>query len=270
MIIIAPGVIGGCHFSNDNDQPTSKTYSISGVVNFKQSVLPGALMTLSGDGTGLVTTDSNGDYQFTGLGSGRYTVTPSLSGYIFTPESALVPLMTGDASGKSFTAFLTAAKQSRVPVTGQTTCYDSSGKIISCAGTGQDGEYSSSTSSSYTDNGDGTVTDKASGLVWQKQDDGTRRTWYDGSTYCNNNTPGLPGTGWRLPTLYDLLSIADFGTGQGQPTINTTYFPNTASAEYWSFNERVDNTMKAWVVLFFSGGTHDNDKTSTVYVRCVR
>ena len=35
----------------------------------------------------------------------------------------------------------------------------------------------------YTDNGDGTVTDTDTGLVWQQADDGTTRTWEEASPY---------------------------------------------------------------------------------------
>lgn len=40
-----------------------------------------------------------------------------------------------------------------------------------------------------------TVTDKVTGLVWQKSDDNVTRSWYDAWDYCMDNTPPLPGTG---------------------------------------------------------------------------
>src|SRR5215470_92378 len=42
------------------------------------------------------------------------------------------------------------------PATGQRTCYNSAGAVISCAGTGQDGDIQAGAPLSYTDNGDGT------------------------------------------------------------------------------------------------------------------
>src|SRR5205814_55397 len=56
-----------------------------------------------------------------------------------------------------------------LPATGQTTCWDGSGNVIGCAGTGQDGELRRGAPLSYTDNGDGTITDNNTGLVWEKQ-----------------------------------------------------------------------------------------------------
>jgi len=58
-----------------------------------------------------------------------------------------------------------------LPETGQTTCYDISGTVIPCTGTGQDGEIQTGVAwpnPRSTDNGDGTMTDNLTGLVWAK------------------------------------------------------------------------------------------------------
>ena len=48
------------------------------------------------------------------------------------------------------------------------------GTVIPCAGTGQDGDIQAGATLSYTDNGDGTITDNNTGLMWEKKsDDGT-------------------------------------------------------------------------------------------------
>src|ERR1039457_6671138 len=55
--------------------------------------------------------------------------------------------------------------------TGQTTCYNTAGSLISCANTGQDGEFQNGLSwpsPRFVDNGDQTVADKLTGLVWTK------------------------------------------------------------------------------------------------------
>jgi len=57
------------------------------------------------------------------------------------------------------------ARPYRLPDTGQATCYSKTGAVISCSG--EDGEYNINPMS-YTDNGNGTVTDNNTGLVWQK------------------------------------------------------------------------------------------------------
>ncbi|MCK7470011.1 MAG: DUF1566 domain-containing protein [Desulfomicrobium escambiense] len=69
--------------------------------------------------------------------------------------------------------FVPAAFAFKLPDTGQTKCYQvvSPYAEIPRAGTGQDGAYSINPMS-YTDNGNGTVTDNNTGLMWQQQDDG--------------------------------------------------------------------------------------------------
>ncbi|PYO58259.1 MAG: hypothetical protein DMD83_04980, partial [Candidatus Rokuibacteriota bacterium] len=52
---------------------------------------------------------------------------------------------------------------------GQTTCWNSSGVVIPCAGTGQDGDTQAGAPLSYTDNGDGTISDHNTKLVWEKK-----------------------------------------------------------------------------------------------------
>ena len=67
--------------------------------------------------------------------------------------------------------------------TGQTACYDlvlGEGIIVPCAGTGQDGELQKGLAQDYTDNGDGTITDNRTGLMWEKLGD-------DGSIHDKDN-----------------------------------------------------------------------------------
>jgi len=173
-----------------------------------------------------------------------------------------------ESSQMSATPQVSATPQtySNVPDTGQTTCYDSSGAVIFCTGAGQDGSYTIS-APSYTDNGNGTITDNVTGLVWQKQDDGTLRNWDAANTYCSSLAQA--GTGWRLPNDFELVTIVDFG--KTNPSINLTYFPSTQSDLYWSSSIDVhSNTVNAWYVDFSIGSLGNPNKTSTFYVRCVR
>jgi len=77
---------------------------------------------------------------------------------------------------------------------------------------------------SYTDNGDGTVTDNVTGLMWQQVVPSATYTWANAVAYCP--TLALAGhSSWRLPSRIELESIVDFG--QSSPSINGTYFPST-------------------------------------------
>lgn len=167
-----------------------------------------------------------------------------------------------DAAGNVSAAVsdsITLSTVVHIPDTGQTTSY---------TGTfGEDHDYTIN-SPSYTDNGDGTITDNLTGLVWQKEDDATTRTWSDAGTYCTNLS--LTGIGWRLPTDLELMTIVDYG--KYSPSINTSYFPNTqssySSAYYWSSIPY--NTTDAWIVNFSYGFVRNMVKTNSHYVRCVR
>jgi hypothetical protein len=61
-------------------------------------------MTLSGAGTGTTLTDTNGNYSFTGLSNGQYTITPSRTGSTFTPTSRTVTINNASFTGQNFTA----------------------------------------------------------------------------------------------------------------------------------------------------------------------
>ena len=82
--------------------PTS-TYSVSGTVSPSSSGT-GTILTLSGAGSGTVPADSSGNYTFTGLANGTYTVTPSKVGYSFSPASQTATVNGANVTGVNFTA----------------------------------------------------------------------------------------------------------------------------------------------------------------------
>jgi hypothetical protein len=84
----------------------SQGYSISGKVTVKgtKTPLPGVTMTLSGASSATTSTDSNGDYSFSGLAKGKYKITPSKSGYNFKPKSKSVKIKKKDVSNQNFKA----------------------------------------------------------------------------------------------------------------------------------------------------------------------
>jgi len=69
---------------------------------------------------------------------------------------------------------------------------------------------------SYTDNGDGTVTDNVTGLMWQQVVSTTTYNWAQALAYCPKLT--LAGhSDWRLPSRIELVSIVDLGVTSGVP-----------------------------------------------------
>jgi len=80
-----------------------QTWNISGTIS-PSSGGSSATVTLSGAGSAATTADASGNYTFAGLPNGSYTVTPSKSGYTFTPPSQLVTVNGASLTGISFTA----------------------------------------------------------------------------------------------------------------------------------------------------------------------
>ena len=64
----------------------------------------GVTVTLSGAGGATTTADASGNYTFSGLANGTYAVTPSRSGYTFTPSSQSVVINGASVAGVNFTA----------------------------------------------------------------------------------------------------------------------------------------------------------------------
>jgi hypothetical protein len=120
----------------------------------------------------------------------------------------------------------------------------------------------------FTVNGDGTVTDNNTGLMWQQEDDDVRRSWNSAETYAETLTLG-GHSDWRLPDIDELKSIRDLN--QLNPSINSAAFPNTNSSYYWtSYIDHENSPSNAWYVNFHRGYINYLSKTSKFYVRCVR
>jgi hypothetical protein len=181
--------------------------------------------------------------------------------------------------------------------TGQTACYSATAGITCPAAGegyyGQDGTYSGR-AFSYTDNGDGTVTDDVTGLMWVKAR-GDKVTWEDalaGAASCR--VGGYDD--WRMPTIKELYSLIDFRGKAGQtdaecePYIDTRYFEivfgdvtggRVIDGQDWSATAYVGTTMMGdattFGVNFIDGrikgyGRTDPQTggTKTLYARYVR
>ena len=113
-----------------------------------------------------------------------------------------------------------------IAATGQVKCYDDFGNVLTGlksgdAFYGQDASYLKGATMSYTDNGDGTITDNVTGLMWGQEQSTREMSWEEAKTYCSNLTLG-GYTDWRLPSLKELWSIRDYS--EGWPYVNTNYF----------------------------------------------
>ena len=119
----------------------------------------------------------------------------------------------------------------------------------------------------FVDNGDSSVTDTETGLMWQQTTAADEMTWEEAISYCESLT--LAGySDWRLPNRVELQSLLDYT--RYDPAIDTMAFPDTKSAYYWSSTTFVYETTRAWRVRFYDGVVFMYNKPKTHYVRAVR
>jgi Carboxypeptidase regulatory-like domain/SdrD B-like domain len=150
-MLASVGLLSGCsglvNGKTTTTPPPPQTYSISGTIS-PVTGGSGATVTLSGAASASATTDGSGNYTFSGLANGTYTVTPSHTGYTFTPSSQSATINGANVTGVNFTA----AVQS-----GQT--YSISGTISPVTGgSGATVTLSGKASATTTTNGSGSYT----------------------------------------------------------------------------------------------------------------
>jgi hypothetical protein len=112
----------------------------------------------------------------------------------------------------------------------------------------------------------GTVYDTRTKLTWQGAVDASTYTWANATTYCTNLS--LQGTGWRLPTRAELLTLVD--PTKSNPAIDQTAFPSTPHEWFWSSSPYVGSAGSAWGVAFNFGFSNYYDTAYAYRVRCVR
>ena len=103
--------VNGANVTGINFTATASgaTYSISGAITLSGSALSGAAVALTGPAAANTTTNTSGNYTFSGLANGTYTVTPSNSGDTFTPASQSVTVSGANQTGVNFTATVTSS-----------------------------------------------------------------------------------------------------------------------------------------------------------------
>jgi hypothetical protein len=162
----------------------------------------------------------------------------------------------------------------------------------------------------FVDNGDGTVTDHQTGLIWEQKVAGSScqhcvndtYTWSSAGTasdgtaftsFLNTLNGGATGVGncvspnssamtggfnghcdWRLPSIQELKTIGDTGAagcGSGSPCIDPIFGPTQANF-YFSSTTPSSFPSNAWGVDFsdVAFGPFGNSKTSSHFVRAVR
>ena len=130
----------------------------------------------------------------------------------------------------------------------------------------------------FTENGDGTVTDKVTRLVWKRCSEGLEGvscekgealtfTWQEAlKVAAESRFDGK--NNWRLPDIKELNSIIERQCTM--PAINEIVFPATPTMSFWSSTPYNGNPAYAWNVYFPYGISDGNSKKYRFFVRLVR
>jgi len=256
--------------------------------------------------TQLLANDSNLSLIFMDWGDGASESKAATSGatvsfsHTYNSEAAFTWNATAydsaDATSPAVAKSVTVSKVVVAPVVTKTTGYS---KIAN------DGSLLSDDAKLGTATTDWACTkDNKTGLIWEVKtdDDGLRdKDWryswykpegdnggnagyqrdYEYSGWCKGsgcdtyaftnavNAQTLCGANdWRMPTIDELKGIVK--SGALNPTIDTTYFPNTQSNWFWSSSPNASLSYSAWIVYFYSGDSYYGFKGFNAFVRLVR
>jgi hypothetical protein len=151
----------------------------------------------------------------------------------------------------------------------------------------------------YEDNGEGTVTDCRTGMVWLKDAACTSTSggvsnpngyisWYSAMKWAAGLGDGLCGLSdgsgagdWRLPTKTEWMAMVAYaksrfsnpaltnGAGSDHWTSGDS-FSNVQSNLYWSSTTLQENGNYAWVISMSDGVIYNANKPNTIYVWPVR
>ena len=119
----------------------------------------------------------------------------------------------------------------------------------------------------YTDNGNGTVTDNLTELVWQQTPNPDAINWEDALVYAENLSLGGKDD-WRMPNIKEIQSIND--ESLINPSVDQKFFPEIGIKKYWSSTSLPNQTTKAWYLYTQFGITTYDTKTLENYLICVR
>jgi len=225
--------------------------------------------------SGTVTVNNGGSQSFAITADANYTIgdvvvdgisAGAVTSYSFTDingnHTISVSFTQNDDTNNSFT---------NLPKTGQTIIYAS----------GDDGNIQAGIhwpAQRFTDNGDGTVTDSLTGLMWLKDGGCLKAKWKT----AFNTVAGLNNQGqntctgyaasysdWRIPTVNELKSLVHYGTPYSDQWLNSQGFVNVKSSYYWSATAYLGAAGKVWMINL-NNGAEKMGATGTGYILLVR
>ncbi len=140
--------------------------------------------------------------------------------------------------------------------TGQLLCFDETGEVIDCPGSGQDGELRYGTpwpEPRFSVVDDTLILDRLSGLIWQQHTDlrACKLTWQQALQEIRELNTSDPQHYWRLPTINELESLVD--AARHSPALPKEHPFLHLHEGYWSSTTSFFETDWAWVLYLDKG-----------------
>ncbi len=176
------------------------------------------------------------------------------------------------------------AESVNLPKTGQAKCYHQDGYEIDCADTRQDGDIQAGVAwpdPRFTDNGDGTLTDHLTGLMWLKDAEcvGQNVNWQTaldnvaafnqdpaGANCYQYNYQALSYADWRLPNINELESLVHAGMPDQAAWLASGGFYNVLQNDWaaylWSSTTKINAPHSAWILSVSNGSIITYAKTN--------
>jgi hypothetical protein len=285
--------------------PGPRVAGISGTVTFEGNALSGVTIYALQANTNTIvqtaTTDANGNYTFSNLSAGgnvatEYQFWATKAGYGFYPSTVsgatvMRAGMNGQFAGLNtlnppivFTVLDWVPAPYSSLSGANFTAYNGNNPLVSLAATGQTASYVAGDDGAlrkgiawpearFTANGDGTVIDHLTGLIWlQNAGCLNPANWSKAVSAANQLASGQCGLTdgstagtWRLPNMIELESLVDVSASNLALSLET-YFSNVSSGIYWTstayYGGETGSTF-AWTIRF-SDGEFVNDSVSNV------
>jgi hypothetical protein len=310
LLFVGLVVLSGCKVGSSAGDPASgqaddgaiAKNSITGTVSYKGGAVAGATVILFDTNNNAIaqeaTTDASGNYSLSGLpdtgdAAEEYQLWATKAGYGFYPAVASGAKVmrwdyTGQFQGNGVTdtaiyfTVIDYVSLADAPLRGANfIAYDGSNPQVTLAATGQQTSYAAGDdgavhkgvgwgASRFTDDGDGTVTDAVTGLVWLK-DAGClpAANWAAAIAEANGLgngacglTDGSQAGAWRLPNLNELESLVDVSASDPALTPGNP-FAHVSGGIYWSSTSYFGGVLgspAAWAIRM-EDGWYINDGT---------
>jgi hypothetical protein len=125
----------------------------------------------------------------------------------------------------------------------------------------------------FIDNGDGTITDDLTGLMWQKQPTTSTKLFDKAMDYANDLSFATY-TDWRVPNRKELMSLINLGETNLAAWLNSAGFVDVQAGKYWTSTHSPVDDMVLYTMDLSGGGVYEPDGdwagAATEYVWAVR